>query len=67
MRFAIDKISNIGPGSYTQTNTKASKGFNKKVLEGYRENTEGNRKTIFNVQDKNPGPGEYLAREGMTF
>lgn len=28
---------------------------------------EPNRKTIFSLYDKNPGPGEYIVRDGMTF
>lgn len=35
VRFAIDKASNVGPGSYIQSNNKSLKGFNKKVLENY--------------------------------
>lgn len=63
IRFPIDKCSNLGPGAYELCKNSLS---NNKMSDLMRVGAD--RKTIFStIQNKNPGPGEYVARDGMTF
>ena len=62
------RSENLGPGSYNPERSKSLKQF--KPAKNFSESqtqVQPARKTIFNQNSKNPGPGEYILREGMTF
>lgn len=64
VRFPIDKRSNLGPGSYGNPHNPLA--MQKASTDSIKVGAD--RKTIFsNAHNKNPGPGEYIARDGMTF
>lgn len=66
----VQKVDTLvpGPGAYEQ-NVNPILTFNKKVLEGSEKERDPKRKTIFHEKNlsSNPGPGDYIYRQGMTF
>lgn len=64
MRFKPSTSAIVGPGSYY--NDQSVKTFKNKNSINIPVG-EPQRKTIFSINNKNPGPGQYVARDGMTF
>lgn len=70
-RFQRDSANHVGPGEYFRETQKSHSVSHIKRIVGSNNEEVGNksvhRTTIFEISNKNPGPGEYKSNYGMTY
>ena len=66
-RFERKKGDHLGPGAYFMEKANSSKNLQTKPKKMEAQPKVAQRVTLFDKKNPNPGPGEYIPHNGMTF